>query len=332
MIDGLKVRHPRTFFLPRVGVHLSAPLYAASLLPHVARMRGRVDVILAPWAYPDGCASVLLGHVIGVPTVVKTHGSDINVLGQMRIPRQVMRSMLPRAAHVVCVSRALAEATADLGVPAERISVVYDGVETSLFRVRDRTDARLELGLPAERRILLYVGFLKRTKGVIDLLEAFSRVVEDLPDATLVLVGEGPDQAECEARAARLNRDVERVIMAGPRLHGEIGTWMAASDLVTLPSWAEGTPTVLLEALACGRRLVASSVGGIPDVITSPVLGEMVEARDIAALAGALRRALSTPYDPQEVARFGTRGDWSDSAADLFRVLQQAVEEYPTGW
>ena len=96
---------------------------------------------------------------------------------------------------------------------------------------------------------------------------------------------------------------------------------MAACDVLTLPSHAEGTPNVVLEALACGRRVVASSVGGIPDLITSDALGALVPPRDPKALAVALAHALATPYDPDEVARLGARGGWDASAAALHAVL-----------
>src|SRR4051812_3602720 len=79
-IDGIDVEHPRTVYLPRFGHALSAALYAASVLPAVLRRRGRFDVLMGSWAYPDGVAVVALGQALGVPTVVKLHGSDIDLL------------------------------------------------------------------------------------------------------------------------------------------------------------------------------------------------------------------------------------------------------------
>jgi glycosyltransferase involved in cell wall biosynthesis len=99
---------------------------------------------------------------------------------------------------------------------------------------------------------------------------------------------------------------------------------MAAADLVTLPSWHEGTPNVLLEALACGRRIVATRVGGIPDVVHADALGELVAVRDVPALADALGRALRTPYDPATISA-AAPGDWADSARQLHDVLLAAT-------
>jgi len=101
--------------------------------------------------------------------------------------------------------------------------------------------------------------------------------------------------------------------------------WMAAADLVVLPSHVEGTPNVVLEALASGRRVVASAVGGVPDLITSKTLGALVPASDPEALADALVLALRQPYDADEVARLGARGGWAASAAALHDVLRAAL-------
>ncbi|HUH05905.1 MAG TPA: glycosyltransferase, partial [Kofleriaceae bacterium] len=116
-----------------------------------------------------------------------------------------------------------------------------------------------------------------------------------------------------------------RVVVAGGRPLDEIPRWMAACDVLALPSWNEGTPNAVLEALACGRRVVATRVGGVPDVVDAPELGELVEARDPPALAAALGRAASQLYDPAEVARRGARGDWDQSAARLYEVLVGAA-------
>jgi teichuronic acid biosynthesis glycosyltransferase TuaC len=92
--------------------------------------------------------------------------------------------------------------------------------------------------------------------------------------------------------------------------------------VLSLPSWNEGTPNVVLEALAAGRRVVATSVGGIPDLLSDPLLGELTPARDPASLARALGKALTTEYDPKEIAAKAPAGSWEDSASALRAVLE----------
>ncbi len=132
-IDGIDVRHPRTLFVPRVAHGLWAPLYAASLAPMALGYRGRVDVVLGTWAYPDGVAAVAIAKLIGVPAVVKLHGSDMNVIAKLPGPQRLLKLALPRAASVVAVSRALGDEARALGVPADRIAIVMNGVDPELF-------------------------------------------------------------------------------------------------------------------------------------------------------------------------------------------------------
>jgi glycosyltransferase involved in cell wall biosynthesis len=323
-IAGLPVAHPRFLYLPRYGHGAAFALYAASLLAPVVARRGRVDVLLASWAYPDGAAAVLLGRALGVPVVVKLHGSDVNVVARLPGPRRALAALLPRAARVVAVSRPLGEEVVRLGVARERLRLVGNGVDAELFHPRDPDETRRRLGLAA-RRWIVYVGRLQEEKGVLELIDAFTRLAPRVPDAGLLLVGgEGGVKAEAERRAAPLG---DRVVFAGPRPIAEVPLYMSAAALCTLPSWNEGTPNVLIEALACGRPAVATRVGGIPDVICDERLGLLVPPRDPAALAHALEAVLARPYDAAEIARLGSRGGWDESARRLHAVLAEAIAD-----
>ncbi|MBA3817284.1 MAG: glycosyltransferase family 4 protein [Deltaproteobacteria bacterium] len=317
-IEGIEVTHPRTLFVPRLAHGTWGPLYAASIAPRLAAYRGKVDVVLGSWAYPDGFAAVVAARLLGVPCVVKLHGSDINVIAKLPGPRRLTAWALARATRVVAVSRALADEVVALGVPRERIAIVMNGVDSELFHVRDRAAARRDLALPGDGPLAVYVGNLKVEKGVLDLAEAWAEV----GSGTLAIVGGGPAKPALEAAVARYG---DRVKLVGPQPLTAVPTWLAACDVLVLPSHAEGTPNVVLEALTCGRRVVATSVGGIPDLITSPILGTLVSPRDPKPLGVALAHALATPYDAVEVARLGARGGWEASAAALHDVLAGAA-------
>ncbi|MEA2696087.1 MAG: teichuronic acid biosynthesis glycosyltransferase TuaC [Myxococcales bacterium] len=326
IIEGVAVAHPRFFYVPRVGQLFMGAFYAASVLPAVLRRRGHFDVILGSWAYPDGVAALALALMVGVPAVVKLHGSDIDVLSTRFGPRQNMRLALPRADRVVAVSRALAEKVIALGVPREKVDVVTNGVDRELFRPQDRAAARQALGYGADqRRWLLFVGRVEEAKGALDLCRAFASSAAAADGrATLVMVGGGKGLAACQDITRELG---DRVLFVGSRSHDEVARWMGACDTLVLPSHHEGTPNVVLEALACGRRAIGTNVGGIPDVINAPALGELVPVGDVPALAAALDRAVASDYDPQAVAALGGRRGWDDSAARLQAVLARAVRD-----
>ena len=319
-IDGVTVHHPRFVFVPKIGHAFAGPLYAVSLAGAAMRHDGEVDVVLGSWAYPDGFAAVLLARLLGVPAVVKLHGSDINVVAELAGPRRLVGWALSRADRVVAVSNPLRDRAVALGAAPARVDVVRNGVDRSRFHPQDRARARRALGV-GEGPVALYVGNVERHKGAMDLVRAFASRRE-LGAARLYVVGDGAAMTECRGLAGAAGANVTFV---GPRSHDEIPAWLAASDVLVLPSWNEGTPNVVLEALACGRRVVATSVGGVPDVVASDVAGVLVPPKDPAALGRAVAEALATPYDPASVVAASKTADWDESAAALFDCLARAV-------
>ncbi len=322
LVGRLRVRHPRFLYLPK-SVATAPALFAASVMPAVAAYKGRVDAIYTPWAFPDGCAAVALARLLGVPCIVTVMGSDLNVIGARRAPGWWIRRALPRADRVLTRSRPLADKVVALGVPASSVRVLLNGVDRERFHPRDRGEARRRLGLPDDQRIVLQVGRLEDAKGVFDLLEAFERCADLLPSARLVFIGDGPDRARLASRADALG---DRVHVAGPQPFDDVPWWMAAADIVALASWNEGTPNVLLEALSCGRRVIGTDVGGIPDLVENATRGRVVPVRDAASLADALVEELPTDYDPAGVADDIGARTWADCAGDLLAIIEEAVE------
>jgi glycosyltransferase involved in cell wall biosynthesis len=324
VVDGLPVTYPRVPYVPGAGKWLSglnAPLYLAGLLPYLPALRGRFDVVLGAFLYPDACAAAALARILGVPYVVKAHGTDVNVLGRWPSVRAWARPALRGAGAVVGVSRPLVDALVRLGARPGRVRLVKNGVDRALFRPRDRAEARAALGLPAKGRIALYVGRLEPQKGLGELIEAFARVAQGGPQETrLVLVGDGAMRAELERKAARLGT----VTLAGVRPPAEVAQFLGAADVLVLPSWAEGTPNVVLEALASGRPVIASRVGGIPDVVEEGRTGLLVPPRDVRALGEALRKAMSCAWSAEELIQ-GAPPSWEKSAEALHGALAHAA-------
>jgi teichuronic acid biosynthesis glycosyltransferase TuaC len=325
-IDGLQVRHPRFMFLPKIGHAVAGPLYAASLAPTTLHYRGRVDVVLGSWAYPDGFAAVVMAEMLGVPAVVKLHGSDMNVVARLPGPRRCLNWALPRAERVVAVSGPLAEAAHALGVARERIDVVPNGIDRTSFMPRERAEARRGLGLPEHGPMLLYVGHITQAKGAFDLVSAFQSAMPRLRGARLVMVGDGSGFEACKSLARGCG---DAISFVGAQPHDKIPSWLAACDVLALPSWNEGMPNVVLEALASGRRVVATRVGGIPEVVNDE-LGILVPPRDIPSLAGALEAALCTSYDPVAISAAFRRPDWDGSARLLHDSLLSALTSRAT--
>jgi teichuronic acid biosynthesis glycosyltransferase TuaC len=318
--SGLTTTYLRQLYLPRLGVPIAVPLYLGSLLAH-RRLVMSADVLLGTWAYPDGCATILAAKALGKPCVVKVHGSDINFVAKMPSAHAVLRKVLPHVDAMVSVSRPLAGEIAALGVAREKIHVVQNGVDTTVFAVRDKAAARAALGLPLDKKIVLSVGRLEPHKGTLDLLDAWAQVREARKDVILALVGDGVSRPQVDARKAEWG---EGLVTPGSRPFTEIARWLTACDVFTLPSWMEGTPNAVLEALASGRPAVGSDVGGIPDVLSDPRSGIVVPVRDAAALARGLLDALGRDWPAESVRACGP-GSWADSAAHLLDVIRSTL-------
>ncbi|MFW5740095.1 MAG: glycosyltransferase family 4 protein [Myxococcota bacterium] len=321
-IEGLPVAHPRVLYVPKVGHAVAGVTYAASILPYVAARRGRYDVVLGSFAYPDGWAAVVIARLLGVPAVIKLHGGDINELRKSRLVLPHLRWALSRAAGVVATSRALADAAIEVGARADRTTVIFNGVDMDLFRLRSRQACREQLGQPTDGRWLVFVGRIETRKGVRELMEAFAKTAREHPDVRLMMVGGGTEEAECKAFA---EREGLPVVFPGPCSHEDVATWIGASDLLVLPSHAEGTPNVVIEALVSGRRVVATAVGGIPAVIKDPALGRLVPCGDASALAEALGEEVERPYEPEAVKAAAGFGSWDESGRALYDVVERAV-------
>lgn len=318
-VAGIDTHYVRQLYLPRIGTPVALPLYLASVgLPAQFRKLAREsDVILGTWAYPDGCAATVLARALGKPCAVKVHGSDVNVVAKMPSARAYMRRILPHADAMISVARPLSRLLEGMGVPAESIHLVRNGVDTALFHPRDRGACRDELGIPREGALIAFCGRLEPQKGIAELRAAFDRVRAARPDARLVMLGDGVSRDEIKAYVARSNG---AVMAPGARPLAEVARWVGACDVFTLPSHNEGTPNVVLEALASGRPVVGSDVGGIPDCLADPRSGIVVPARNAEALADALLDALNRDWDTEAIVRAGP-GSWAESAKALRDVL-----------
>lgn len=280
------------------------------------------DVVLSYWLYPDAFGAMHAARRAGLPLVVGARGSDLRV--RDAVSRRLTRPVLHAAQRILVVSEDLGRVAArDYDADPARIRAIPNGCDATIFHPRDRDEARSALQLGADAELVVYVGRLVPEKGLRELLDAMTTLAPQRPRLQLALVGEGPMRTELETRIAA--DPALRVHLAGAQGPHEVARWMAASNLVTLPSYSEGHPNVLVEALACARPVVATPVGGIPEVVDADC-GLLVAARDPVALAAGLRDALDRPWDETALSRRFSRG-WDAVAADTLRACEEALAE-----
>jgi glycosyltransferase involved in cell wall biosynthesis len=219
------------------------------------------------------------------PVVSTLHGWTTNS-GALWLYRLLELWMLRRIQRVCIVASSMQQPLLDAGIPADRIRLVENGIDTSRFRMKDRGMLREELGIPEDAFVFGGVMRLSEEKNPVGLLEAFARIAQECPRAWLVLAGDGPQRQEVE-RLARELKLGERMRLLGARR--DVENIYPGFDCFVLPSLTEGLPLALLEAMACECPIIASRVGQIPAVLEDlPV--SLVTAGDTSGLTEAMRK------------------------------------------
>jgi len=325
--DGLRVHHPRVPSLPGVGRAGDGLLYAAALLPSVARLHFPFDVIDAHFGYPDGFAAVLLGRALNRPVVISLRGYELDLA--RRALRRPQLAFALRRARVVAVSEPLRRLACELGAPTERVRVIGNGVDATRFQPRDRAQARARLGLPLEGTMLLCVGAYVEQKGHEEMLAILPELMARRADLFYVAVGSGGDRLprlRARVRAAGLGA---RVRLEVGRPHAEIPLWLAAADLFCLASRREGSSNAVREALACGLPVVSTRVGDNAEIVRDGEDGLLAADATGPVFAAAVASALERDWDRAAIARRGAARGWEPVAAAAVEELQRACGMRP---
>jgi glycosyltransferase involved in cell wall biosynthesis len=320
------VHHPRYPLVPKISMEMAPGLLYLGARRTVAAILRRgfdFDLIDAHYFYPDGVAAVLLGGAFGKPVVITARGSDINKIAEYPVPRRMILWAARRAHGLITVCQALKDRLVALGAGADRIRVLGNGVDLTAFRPQDREVLRARHALSGPT--LLSVGNLVPLKGhdiVIDALGA-------LQSASLLIAGAGPEREALARHAAK--RGVEGRVRFLDQLPPEkLAEFYAAADVLVLASSREGWANVLLEAMACGTPVVASSVGGTPEVVTEPAAGLLVKERAAPAFAAAIARLLEHPPARGATRAYAERFSWDRTTAgqiELFRAILERPAE-----
>jgi glycosyltransferase involved in cell wall biosynthesis len=327
VIEGIQVDYPVYYFPPRIlrryygwflwqSIRETARSVATEFKP---------DVVVASWAYPDGYAAAKLSRVLNLPLAVQVLGSDINQLDLFPDKSTRTWTTLRQADIIIPVSKALQTRILENGIAPERIKVVYRGVNTELFHPADKLSAREELSLDPKNPILLFAGNLVPVKSVDTLVAATAQVVsEKHPMLVTHVIGDGPLKSALKSQASALGI-ANNIHFHGTIPHSSLPTWIAAADVVVLPSLHEGVPNILLETIASHRPYVASRTGGIPE-ISSHGSCRLFPPGNVTALAEAILAMLRCDNHP--TAADLPCASWDDAGQNLAATLSETIARW----
>ena len=329
---GLTIHHPRFPVIPKVDMTLAPWLLYRAMVPVLARLiaRGqRFDAIDAHYIYPDGVAAVWLGRRFGLPVVMTARGTDVSLIPRFPRPRRLIQGAIAGAAAIVAVSAALKDALVEIGAPPDKVTVLRNGVDTTLFRPpADRDAARAALDFPGgfTGPALVSVGLLIERKGHHRTIEAMTR----LPEFSLAIAGEGPERTRLEDQIARLGLG-NRVRLLGSRPHAELPALYGAADASILSSSREGWANVLLESMACGTPVVASNIWGNPEVVRTAAAGTITTENTPDGIADGVRRLFAAGISRDATRAYAEPFSWDETTQGQLDLFQRVIAAWRKG-
>lgn len=322
------IHHPRFLLVPGLSGPINPTLIAHAVMPLVRQLHAErpFDIVDAQFFYPDGPAAAKIARALDLPLTIKARGSDIHLWGGRFWPRRQMTDAAQQASALLAVSQALAKDMIALGMPDDRISVHYTGLDRERFRPLEREAARqLVSALPSlqiwsEGRLLLCVGALLAIKGQALAIRALPLLADDV---RLAIAGTGADEPALKRLVRQLGLE-SRVHFLGSVDHDILPHLLCAADVMVLPSEREGLANAWIEALACGTPVVIPDIGGAREVVRHPSAGRIVE-RTPDAIAHAVDELLQSPPSQEAVAENAEHFSWGANAATLAEIYEKVA-------
>ncbi|MBL4584170.1 MAG: glycosyltransferase family 4 protein [Pseudomonadales bacterium] len=319
--NGIEVFHPRYLVIPKIGMLLTPFFLAITLFFCARKIRKngfKFELLDGHYFYPDGVATALVAKLLKVPYLITARGTDINLISSYKIPRKMIRWAAKNAAGNITVSTALKEKLTDLGVPADKVHVLRNGVDSELFVIGDAQKIRKEMKLTGN--VLVSVGNLVEPKGHALVIQA----LKNLPGFHLLIIGLGEQLGALQTLANELDVS-DRVQYIGEQSQTDLAKIYSAADLLILASSREGWPNVLLESMACGTPVVATRVGGTPEIVKAPEAGQLIATRSSDAIVAGIQQVLNSPPRPEDTRKYAQKFSWGQTISGLTDLLDKIM-------
>ncbi|ARD44547.1 glycosyltransferase [Colwellia sp. PAMC 21821] len=310
------LRYVPYFYLPKFGRRFYSAMMFVSIMLHSGLwlQRKKPKKILASWAFPEAVAASWISKLFKCDFYFKVHGSDINLHGKIPARAKQIVNASKRALGILSVSQALADEMIAMGINKDKIHVIYNGVDHQKFQVQHAVSNN------KPDNYILYVGNLKKEKGVIELLKGFAAISEKHPTLKLLYAGPGNLRNEISSQAEKLSISNQVVLLGGVD-HNQLPELISQARVLALPSYNEGVPNVVLEAMACGTPVLVSNVGGIPEVVNESICGKVISARSDSAVAKGLDYILSREWDQVKIQQHSQQFTWGNNKHQLLKIL-----------
>lgn len=319
---------PKKYFYPITGFSYSHFIFEYA----IKNIKPEPDLIHAHFSYPDGYGTIKLAKKWKVPLVISALGTiERKVAYEGSYTSKQIIEAMNFADKILSVSEDLKLHIVNLGINEEKVHVVPNGVDTVKFKSAGKAHARNLLNLPQDKNIVLFVGALRKIKGVDYLIEAAKDFVS--MNTNLFMVGRDDGLRKGLEKRAQELKIADHIRFTGPVSHENIPLWISASDILVLPSLSEGRPNVILEALACEVPVVATDVGGIPELMVDGETGHLVPAKNPEELSRKINKLLENKSQRENMGKLGRKSiiqrglTWEAHAKKTVNIYSELLEK-----
>lgn len=336
-LEGIKIIRPYVMSLlgiQNVGINgILMQLSLFNLIKKLIKDKG-IEIILGYNMIPEGIAAVRLAKMFKLPVGFWVIGSDINNFAKYnRINYFLTKKCIEQSNIIITVSKDIEDKIRQISSNSLNVKTFYKGIDLSNFQnLLPKSGLLKELQLNPDKRYMLFIGRLIYDKGIYELAEAFKIIAKRYYDIDLILIGEEIEKEKLVVKF-RDYRILNRVIFKGLVPYRDVAKYMGVSNLLVLPTWAEGLPNVVMEAMATGLPVVATDVGGIPEILENEVTGLSVPAKNVEKLTEAIIRMIEDRELRERCIKNAKKliyenFDVRKNVNKLYEILQEVKDNY----
>jgi glycosyltransferase involved in cell wall biosynthesis len=286
-------------------------------------LRKNIDIIHIQvsgsfFSLTSAITGVIISKIIRIPLIITYHNSIIK-------HKKILKLIVKNSTSFIVISKSFCEMIKKLyPVYSNKITVISNGFDDKIFFNMNKEKCRQFLCIPPSKKIIVVVGNLLIEKGYYYLINAIK--LAERTDFICIIIGEGPLKDEL-TELIRENHLSNIILLMGSKNHNTIPYWINACDIFVLPSISEGNPTVMFEALGCGKPFVGTKVGGVPDIIISEEYGLLVEPADSTDLSNKIIIALNRIWDQRKILEYAKQYTWENVAKEIICLYDQVIKQ-----
>jgi glycosyltransferase involved in cell wall biosynthesis len=319
---NIPVSYPSYYHVPGLFRGLNGLFMFLSIFRNFLKTdHKQCTVLFGTWLFPDGFSTVLLSKIFKKDVLLKVHGSDVELLAKNRLRRYFSVWAANNANAIIAVSDYLKMELVKYGVAENKIHTIYNGTDKDVFYVnsdKKHTDKNL-----VKKNIGVYVGNLKKEKGVFDFIKSVSPEFCVENNLEIRVIGDGQLRKQLEEYVNN-EKLASYITFLGRMPQHDIADILRQASFLCLPSYHEGLPNVLVESISCGTPVIASNVGGIPEIINHEN-GVLVKPGQMAEISKAISTVVNKEWQREVVSKSINISTWTDNATEIHNLIERVA-------